>query len=67
MDLLCRLLAAAYSAMGLNAAVANSRQPEDAAAASLLLATRQRMKKVSKLVHPDKCSLEGTDQVCCQQ
>ena len=61
---LCRLLDAAYSAIGLKAAAADSMQPSSAAAeAPLLLATRQRMKKLSKLVHPDKCSLEGTDQV----
>ena len=56
--LLYRLLAAARKALNLNSTAECGPAQQEAAG------VRKRMRELSMLVHPDKCSLDRAEEVC---
>ena len=57
--LLYRLLAAARKALNLNSTAEHGPAQQEEAAG-----VRKRMRELSMLVHPDKCSLDHAEEVC---
>lgn len=63
----CRQLASACSALGLLDTAAQGWATHNLTAdaeVAVFAAVKKRMKESSMLVHPDKCSLPGTKEVC---